>query len=96
MKSLAMLFALSGLFLYVVGCSEQTKTETQEAVDAAGEAVESAAADAKANAEKAGEELKEGAEKLKEGTKEAAEGVEKKVEEATSTNPPLPAPGTNP
>jgi hypothetical protein len=49
MKSLAMLFALSGLFLYVVGCSEQTKTETQEAVEAAGEAIESAAEDTKAN-----------------------------------------------
>ena len=49
-----------------VGCSQKTKVETKEALDAAGEAVTSAAQDTKENAKKAADVLKAAGDKAKE------------------------------
>jgi hypothetical protein len=45
--------ALFAACLFAVGCSEQTKTETKEALHEAGEAVSSATEDAKKNTARA-------------------------------------------
>lgn len=50
----------------LVGCSEATKQEAKEALDATGEAVQAAADDAKSNAEKVGEAVKAGVERGRE------------------------------
>ena len=50
----------------LLGCSDATKQETKEALDATGEAVQAAAADAKVNAEKVGEAVKAGVERGRE------------------------------
>jgi hypothetical protein len=48
------------------GCSEQTKTETKEALQQAGEAAQSAAEDTKANVSKAAGAVEDAAAKAKE------------------------------
>jgi hypothetical protein len=65
--ALAKSLALWGACLVVaVGCSQKTKVETKEALDAAGEAVSSAAQDTKENAKKAADVLKAAGDKAKE------------------------------
>ena len=64
------LACLLGAGLLVAGCSEKTKQEAKEALDASTEAASAAAEDTKANVKKAGEVLEAGVDSA---TEKAAE-----------------------
>lgn len=66
MKLFKLLAAASLCLILTAGCSEQTKQETKEMLDEAGDAASSAVEDTKENVKKAGEVLETAGEKAKE------------------------------
>lgn len=72
MKLLKLFAALSLCLAFAAGCSEKTKQEGKEAIEATGEAVGSAVEDTKENARKVGEAVKAGVDKGKEEFSEPA------------------------
>jgi hypothetical protein len=66
MNVLKLLAALSLCLFFSIGCSEKTKQEGKEALDATGEAIGAAAEDTKENFKKAGEVGEAAVDKAKE------------------------------
>lgn len=65
MKLFKLIAALSLCLAFAAGCSEKTKQEGKEALDATGEAIGSAVEDGKENVKKVGGALKAGVDETK-------------------------------